>query len=453
MTRPISWCRAGLLALLVAAAPAGSDGDPDAYRVHIGVTPGSGSIVQRLSIPAAILVAAQTPDLSDLRLFDARGRAMPIARAPAGPGALRRDTLKAMPILGSADELNVKRVSLRLDTQGRARIAQVEGDVAHIAGGSIVLGALFDARAISGSARAIALDIDVPESQPVTVRVEASHDLSTWRRLGEKTVYRASSANADETSATVALGMAPIADDYLKVTWSTASRALSPVVVRGASVVSRRSGPAAMTYAEATLPPPRDHGALLFAVPFATPIATIRLVPQGDDVLVPVRILGRDDAEQPWTLLGTGTAARAAPADIALGGRAFRTLMIEPDPRTPGFTSPPAIRLGFAARDLLFLAAGTGPYVLAAGRAGTSDAYLATDSLTAQAEGKPAATAVAAAGDPRVSLPEITDASIGRRKITLWAVLLFATGLLGLFAWTLWRRNAADAAPSSDRQS
>lgn len=452
MTRAISWRRVGLLVLLIAAAPAGSDGDLDAYRLRIAVTPGSGSIVQRLPIPAAALIAARTPDLSDLRIFDSRGRAMPIARAPAGTAAIRRDTLTAMPILGSADELNVRTVSLRLDTQGRARVAQVEGEVARDAGRSIVLGALFDARAITGAARAIALDVAVPEAQPVTFRAEASRDLSTWRSLGEKIVYRAAPAGPDRTDATVALGSAPIAGDYLKVTWSTASRPLAPVAVRGATLVSRPTGPAAMTYADATPPPLRDPHSLLIAAPFATPIATIRIVPRGDDVLVPVRVLGREDAEQPWTLLGTGTAARAAPADIALGDHGFRTLRIEPDARTPGFTAPPAIRFGFAARDALFLAAGSGPYVLAAGKAGASDAYLPTDSLIAQAGGKPPAAAVANAADRRVILPAVADGSIDRRKAALWAVLLLATAMLGLFAWTLWHRNAAAAAPPQDRQ-
>ena len=140
-----------LATALLAATPAASDAPGD-YRVRIAVTPGSGSSVQRLAIPAEALAAAEMPNLADLRVFDARGRAMPIARL-AAPPALRRDALSAMPILGAADDFKARALSLRLDDQGRARVTQVDGIVAQGAGQSVVLGALLDARAITAAAR------------------------------------------------------------------------------------------------------------------------------------------------------------------------------------------------------------------------------------------------------------------------------------------------------------
>ena len=422
---------------------AGADDDPAAYRVRIAVTPGAGSTVQRLTIPAAALIAAQTADLSDLRIFDARGRAMPIARLPAGAGSTRRDTLEAMPILGAADALTVERVSLRVDDQGRARVAQVDGKVAGAGGRSIVLGALFDARAIVGTARALALDVAVPAAQPVTFVVEASRDLSVWRPVGEKVVYRAAAGSAG-ADATIPLSAA-IDRDYLKVTWRLGSRALAPVAVRQAVLLSRPSDPGAGVVADATLPALRDAHDLTFVIPFRTPIATIRIVPRGDDVVVPVRILGRDDAEQPWTLLGTGIATRpaggAATAAIAIGSGAYRTLRIEADARTAGFTTPPSIRFGFAAGDLLFLAAGPAPFTLAAGRAGGGSGYLVPAILMAQGGGRPPAIATAAAAPARVTLAEVEEGRFGGARLVLWGVLLLATGLLAVLARLLWKRR------------
>lgn len=428
----------GALALLLAAAPAGSDGAADAYHVRVAVTPGKRSAVQRLAVPPSALAAALTADLSDLRVIDARGRAMPMARAPAAQPALRRDTLTAMPILGAGDALTVRGVSLRLDEQGRARVAQVDGSVA--ARGSVVLGTLFDARAITGAGRALSLDADVPPSQPVRFTVEASRDLSAWRTLGEKVVYRASAAGG--TDAAVPLGAAALKGDHLKVTWSLGSRPLSPVVVRGAVLFTRPDGATADPEVAATLPPLVDARTVAFAVPFATPIATIRVVPASGDLLVPVRVLGRDDGEHPWTLLGTGIAARATAA-ITLNGAAFRTLRIEADPRGPGFTASPTLRFGFAPRALLFLAAGMPPYMLAVGKAGTADAYLPAESLLAQAQGKPVAVATAAGGPARVALAAIDETRARSRRLILWAVLLLATGLLAGLAWLLWKRPPA----------
>jgi hypothetical protein len=430
--------RLGALVLLVAAAPAGSDGEARAYRVRIAVTPGSGSAVQRLAVPPSALAAARTGDLSDLRVIDARGRAMPMTRAPAAEPTPRRDTLTAMPILGAGDALTVRGVSLRLDEQGRARVAQVDGSVA--AAGSVVLGTLFDARAITGAARALSLDADVPPSQPVRFTVEASRDLSAWRTLGEKVVYRASASGGAD--ATVPLGSAALKSDYLKVTWSLGSRALSPVGVRGAVLMTRQDGATADAEVEAMLPPLVDARTIAFAVPFATPIATIRVVPAAGDLLVPVRILGRDDGEHPWTLLGTGVAARA-PSIIALNGAAFRTLRIEADPRGPGFTAPPTLRFGFASRAILFLAEGTPPYTLAVGKADTPDAYLPADSLLAQTQGKLVVAATASGGAARLALAPIDETGARSRRLILWAVLLLATGLLAGLAWLLWKRTAA----------
>jgi hypothetical protein len=439
--------------VLAAAAPAGSGPDADAYRVRIAVSPGAGSTVQRLVIPAAALAAAQTPDTSDLRVFDARGRAMPIARAPVAAPALRRDVLSAMPILGAADALQVRGVSLRVDADGRARVARVDGTIAQSAGRSAVLGALFDARAATGAARALVLDADVPEGQPVTFAVEASRDLSSWRVLGEKVVYRAPAAPSAGT--TVPLSMAPVAGEYLKVTWRLASRPLSPVRVRRAALITRAGGPAAEVHADASPPPLTDAHAIAFALPFRTPVATLRIVPAGDDVIVPVRILGRDDAEQPWTPVGEGVAARPTAggeaAAIALSG-AFRTLRIEADARTPGFTAAPALRLGFARRELLFLAAGSAPFTLAVGRTGMPDVYLPAESLMTQAGGAPAAIARAAPASARVALAHPGDARAQGRRWLLWVMLLLATAVLAALAWVLFQRGSgsdADESPSS----
>ena len=162
---------------IAAAGAAGPNDDPASYRVHIAVTPAAGATVQRLAIPAEVLAASQSGDLADLRLFDARRRAMPTARVAVAAAALHRDVLKALPILGAADALNVTGVSLRFDQRGQARVARIDGTVAARSTDTAVLGALLDARAIAGAGSSLALDATVPAAQPVTFTVEASSDL------------------------------------------------------------------------------------------------------------------------------------------------------------------------------------------------------------------------------------------------------------------------------------
>ena len=124
-------------------------------------------------------------------------------------------------------------------------------------------------------------------------------------------------------------------------------------------------------------------------------------------------------------------------------------MRIEADARTPGFTVAPAIRLGFARRELLFLAAGPAPFTLAAGRTGLADAYLPTESLMTQAAG-PVALASVQGGAARIALLDVRDAGASGRRRALWAVLLLATGVLAILAWTLFRRTADAPKPAVD---
>lgn len=425
---------------LEAAAPAGTGNAPHGYGLRIPVTAGTGSIVQRLALPPAMLAAARTWNLADVRIFDGRGRAMPMARIPVAPNT-RRDGLAAMPILGTADALKVSGVSLRIDDAGRARVAQIDGTVATEAERPVLLGTLLDARAITGVAHSLTLDADIPVAQPVTFMVAASRDLSTWRPLGEKTVYRAKAETTPDR--TIPLGLAGLKDDYLKLTWRLGSRPLTPVIVRQATLVSQPTASTTIRWVDATLPPAKDTHRIDIAVPFATPVAALRVLPTGGDVLLPVRILGRDDAEQPWTLLGTGIAAHVANA-IPLTGGAFRTWRIETNAGSPGFTTPPALRIGFPARDILFLAAGAPPYTLAMGRADDPDAYLPAASLMTQAAGQPVATARSSTSPVHLALADPADAGRSSRQALLWLILLGATALLAALAWLLWKNRPAD---------
>ncbi len=431
-------------AYIAGAAPAGSDDDPSSYAVRVPVAAAAGSPVQRLAIPAEVLAAAQTADLSDLRVFDAAGKPMPIARIAPAAQPFRRENLPVLPILGAVDALTVTGVSLRLDGEGRARVAQVVGTPAGAAT-SKTLGILLDSRRIVGAAYSLVLDADVPDSQPVTFAVEASADLKDWRPIAEKVVYRVA-APGPGGAAALPLGHATLRGDYLRVTWRGGSRLLSPVTVRRATLVKRDDTAVTGTMINATAPPLTDAHTVEFAPPFALAVAAIQIVPTGSEIIVPVRILGRDDREQPWTLLGDGTAARPgkgrAAGGIVLGGRAYAMLRIEADPRSAGFTATPSIRFDFARREIIFLATGKSPYLLAAGRAAATAAYLPPASLMTQATDEKIATATAIAENTIVRLEPVRRSG-GARQAMLWSILIGATALLGAMAWLLWRRSDA----------
>lgn len=112
---------------MVGASPAGTDADPAGYELLVPIDVATGPGVQRLTIPAQAMVASRTTDLADIRIFGATGRAMPMARIAPARKAGRSYDMAPLPILGSTLEMNVTGVSLRLGTDGRARVACIDG--------------------------------------------------------------------------------------------------------------------------------------------------------------------------------------------------------------------------------------------------------------------------------------------------------------------------------------
>lgn len=444
------------LAVSAAAAPAGSDGEPGGYAVRLPVQVGRAGRLQALAVPPAAYAAARTRDLSDLRVFDARGRAMPMARGGTSGFQTVRLPLRPVPILGPAQALTVREVTLEPDGIGGARVARARatvggaggdeeagsGEAGRAAGSAVELGVLLDARSFDGQVDELLLEASVPSGQPVTFTVEASRDLSSWRPLGERTVFRADD-RADRTFA-VPLGGAAVRGAYLRATWRGGNgRLLTPVRVSRAELGGRPRLAETGVEVCADAPPPADPHRISFAAPSAIPIRALRITPAADDALVPVRVLGRDTAEQPWTPIGAGTASRGGPA-IRLADASFATLRLEAAAASPGFTTPPTLCFAFAPRTVLFLAAGKGPYALAIGRAGAASAYLSGDDLRGAAAG-PASTATTTNAAALLRLASPDGVSPPTAKI-LWAVLLLGTALLAGLVWLLWRRSPSGQA-------
>lgn len=417
---------------LVAAGPGGSDRDPAGYAVRLPITPAPSGGVQRIALPPAAIVALRNRDGTDVRVFDGRGRPVPIARIAPAP-SLRRDALTPLPILGGRGVRMGARVSIRLDDRGQARVAEVENGVAG-ARDTATLGALLDARGVAGAAERLDIAADIPVGQPVRVTVEASPDLDRWRPLGERILYRAPGTAI--VSAPVALGFAPLDRDYLRVTWRTSEPLIAPVTLRTASLAS--AGGESRIIVAARAPALIDDHALEFVVPAATPVS-LRVLPAPGDGAVAIRLLGRDDRERPWTPLASGIAAADAPA-MALGA-APRVIRIEADRRGAGFSAPPALELGFAPRALAFAASGQGPHRLAAGRSGAEDPFSPLAELApagalrdAQVDGDTLAEPLA------LSAPEHEGTA---RQAVLWSVLLAAVALLAGLVWWIVRRTPA----------
>ena len=431
-----------IAALLAGPALAETPAD---YAVRLPVATVAGAALQRLAVPAAALVAVQEAGLADLRVFNGAGVAVPMALSD-GLGRSGRQTiaLPALPILGRPGVLQLSGVTVAIDADRTARVASVAGTVS--GGETVVLGVLFDTRAVALPAASLQLDADLPAMQPVTFTVEASEDLKHWQPVAEKTLYRAAAPPVGGEA--IALDGAALKDRYLRLRWSADAPLVAPVTVRAATL--------ALTTAADRLPQPRvsivrphaEGGRVLtFALPFAVAPVSLDIGLPGQADLLPVRIYGRNDREQPWTQIGAGTLFRIKARHndpISLSGPAYRTIKVEADAGTPGFAGTPAIALAFAPVEIVFLANGQPPYTLAAGRKGATSsalplATLIPDYRAGSVEALPAATVAEAATIPAL-VDATASAGLSARTMALWAIILVGTATLAYMVRRLMRR-------------
>jgi hypothetical protein len=443
------------LAASSAAWPAADPNDTRSYALHLPLTFNTDAPLQRLILPAQALVSMQSSGMRDLRIFNAKGQ--PLALALSDSASLRQTEkrkieLKSSPIMGSADVTDISASTLRIEEQQGRRIVQIDSSAADAgAPRKKVLGALLDTRAIADPVVALALDVDLPDAQPVTFDLQASKDLKDWRSLAQAVLYRAAAGASGLGTDHIELPAADLKDQYLRITWTDATRRTAAVVMRSATLTTARGvSSAARVSAVLARPVLSNPYELRFSLPFATPVAALQIRPAGDNVLLPVRVLGRNDPGQPWSMMAASvvyklqTAGKLqASAAIELPRAAFREIKIEADKKTPGFSAPPEITLEFEPVQVVALVNGPAPYTLAAGLANAVNPYLPVQSLmpdyrAAQENSLPLATI-----DGTAALVPATASRDGlpTRSIVLWAVLLLAALALGAMAWVLFKQN------------
>jgi hypothetical protein len=461
-----------------AAADANS---PAAYAIRIPVTLTANAPLQRVMLPAEVLVRLQSPAYADVRLFNGAGQPVPMALAGVAPASAQEDSVRlpAYPIVGAAGAATagLEGLSLRIEERQGQRVVQVDttgtAGAAGPAATPTVRGALLDARHLQLPVVRMALNADAPTGQPVTFQVHASKDLRQWRPLAETVLYSAGAAAAPTGPGRLGnehmeLHRADLKDHYLRVTWGDAA-----VTLRGATLVtSLATGRRERVSASMATPALANPRELVFALAFSTPVAALKITPQGSNVLIPVRVLGRTHREQPWLPLASAVVYTMAVGDkeqsnapIELGGTSVREIRIEADANSPGFAAAPELALQFEPAQLVFLASGQGPFTLGAGLPGAmaaSGAFLPLTSLVpgyqpAQENTLPLAVADVGRADITGGNPAggvhvpATAASDGvpTRTAVLWGVLLAGVGVLALMAWLLLRQTKqAGVAPA-----
>lgn len=457
-------CIALLLAALLPLPLWAAEAAPADFAWTATLDTGPHQGLVRLPVPAGALARLQSQSAADLRVFDARGQAVPFALAapPQAPAAARTRTaaVPALPLYASGGRTPPRgAVSVRLDDGGQGQSVWVQLDPRAATTADPAQrqrSALFDTRRQQGTVSGLAVQAVLPANMPVRITVSTSSDLATWTPVDvDGRLYRFDGAGAPSNDTLDLPEPLALANRYLRLDWADQD-GVTVQSVTGLVAPAR----AAQAGPRVDLPPPQPDGpaARVWELGFATPLAALDLATPQANTLVPVRILGRNQPSEPWRSLGQTVLYRVgapgqdnANAPVQLHGQATRWLRIEATHggRLEGI--PLAVRAVFAPLEIVFLAGTAGPYQLAAGRAETPPSALPLAMLAGTGAARPQDLPAARIGEVRERPPAPAPAwaawlpaGTDGRTLMLWLVLAAGVALLGGVAFALLRQmNAA----------
>jgi len=453
---------AALASLSVGAAA--SDTPPlDAFAWRGTLALPAGASLVRVDVPVQALMLMQSSSAHDLRVFNAAGavvpyallgrsdlsHATPQAQTPAYPAYPLFAANAGKPVRGA--------VQVQVDSAGSHGSAWVRWDnaateVSTDATAQPLQAALFDLRNEQQTLDALNLTMELPHNALVPLTVSTSTDLKDWTAVATKgPVFQFDGLDAPSNSVLEFPQPLSGRGRDLALPWPGTSG------VKVASLTGRvaptQTAPALL---RAPLPPGTlDGNSLSWTLPFAAPIAALHLQAAQNNTLLPVRILGRADVAQPWRTLassvvyrldtvGNGTSNPATP----LHGTSVRALRVE---AAKGLALPEGglqATLEFAPLQVAFLASGSGPFTLAAGRVQTPSAAVDASLLGSVAPAKLAELPVATVAAVQLQPPSALDSGapawlaqgVPLRTVLLWLVLGIGVLSLGGVAYALMRQ-------------
>lgn len=436
--------RKSLLAVLVLLAGCSGEqpkdaGKPEGYALTMAVTLVEGSSLQRVTLPPAAIVALQRFDAGDVRIFDAEGKVVSLARQSTETvDQINVTRVPVYPIFGAEAAPGASAVSVKVNIDADIVVSAQRTGTQGPEGPAALL---FDTRELTDPATAIQLDTELPPGLPVEVTVESSSDLKTWEALGSKVLFRGEAGKAVLGSSRIAIGGAMLKNRYVRASWPA-----SPgVTIRGGSVVTAKIAPlAGVTIPAEGAALASDHDAR-FALPIGYPPRAIEVTGAASGGVVPVQLYGRANPEQPWVALSAGSLRDGKSADIDLTGFGFGEYQLGADTRSGGFSAAPKLNLVFEPVVLIAAFNGKGPFTLAVGNKAAPSAYFAPGELLGDTQitaKLPEAQVTAPPGSLLVNLaPHADGGPFSPKKLALWAALLAAVGVLAFAAMRLARNT------------
>jgi hypothetical protein len=443
------------LALLVTLMPpAGAQEQVAEFATQVPLALSGDGPWYRLELPMALHLAARYADLRDLRVFNAEGQAQAYAltRGSARQAETHNDTaVKWFPLRGP---LNAEQTpSVRVQRSPSGTLVEVVSEGGEAAGEQVLRGWLLDTSAIDAPLHKLVLDWSADSEGFQRFSIEASDDLQQWRAWDDGQIARLSFA--DERIDQREVSLPGQSARYLRLLWSSPKQAPQLLSARALSA-TRDFVSAALSWSADLQPSSAKSGQYTWELPLALPLQRIQVELAQANTLAPVIVSGRLEGKVQWQPLARGLLYRL-PQDgkevlhneLELYGSPVQHIRVQVDERGGGLGSAtPTIRVGIRAPQVVFLARGTPPYVLAMGNPAAKDVSLPLSTLIPGYKEKRMATlgvaSVAEVPQDHAAQANAKQASrFDWKRLGIWAVLLTGVGLLLLMALSVLRAKPA----------
>ena len=458
--------RAGFLALALALALLASSAlraaDPAAYgyRWPLALDPEAGAL--RLTLPLEVYAHVYDPELRDLEVVDAAGKAQPFGPIPGGgtdatpaPGPLRDVPWFALPARVPGDP--GPSILLRIERAAGGQLRRIDASVPPAtATASQRSDLLLDLSAHAGRVESLELEWAPGDDVSARFRVSASDDLVSWSTL----VSQASVVELHQNGFDLVrrrIDVPVTSSPYLLLERSDTGAPLALERVRAS--VAAEAARVPLEWSTARTLGQVEKGVHEFRAPGPLRVERLDVELASPGSVARVSVLSRDRDDAAWVLRASlhafrlGGASEATQEDVRIAPTRDRQWRVTSE---PALDPAPVLELGFRADEFVLLASGPGPFALLGG------------SATARRDDYPMGVLVSELRSRQGPAWQMSQASLGGLETLrgeaaltppappvpigrwlLWAVLVAAAGLIAVFALRLVRSASGGAPPGA----
>ncbi|RJP93838.1 MAG: DUF3999 domain-containing protein [Desulfobacteraceae bacterium] len=447
------------VALLFLSATSAAALTPADFAFGMPISLEENGAVYRLSIPPEIYATVTRSDLGDIRIFNSAGAVVPHAlRLPEKKNGITEvaNPLPFFPLYSDKTGEGKDGLSVRIEQGKDGAIINVESDDTKADKDRKLSGYIIDASKHAGGIHD--LDITWQEEEDnfvTTVSVESSDDLTHWSTpVPRATLARMRFSGHEISRKRIRLPIRPAR--YLRLSWPAGATGIAVKEIIGVQWTGKPEKERIWTALKGKPAPDNaKKGITAYEYDSAArlPVDRVRLRFSEKNTLVNARVLSRLDGGSNWRFRQSGIFYDLKIDDVALvqdtvsiGQTADRYWRVElggDASADPG--NMPELTLGWQPHELLFVARGNGPFMLAYGSARLGDADLdsSRSGLLYQVVGANEEALLKEA----VLLPKITlggtdlltpePPPLPWRKWLLWGVLVFGVGIIARMAFSL----------------